>query len=93
MATCVQSFFSESNCRFRVGQKSTLYHLEKLTSGRGLDKPIVMAPIPGAGKFKILDGNHRMAAAWLCKLKGMSIAFDAWVAEPEGLKSTNGGVC
>ena len=81
------------NYDFDRCQKSTLYHLEKLTSGKGLDKPIVMAPIPDAGKFKILDGNHRMAAAWLCKLKGMSIAFDAWVAELAGLKSTNGGVC
>lgn len=62
-------------------RNSTMFHFGNVVKGKGFGDPIVLAMIPGDDKLKILDGNHRMAAALMYEqIAHKKVDFEAWVA-------------
>lgn len=58
---------------------STEYHIKTLKSNGTFSLPVVLYPI--CGKYHIMDGNHRIAAALSLSAYGQAFSIPAWKAE------------
>lgn len=58
---------------------STAYHMQELKEKGSFTQPVVLYPING--RFHVMDGNHRIAAALLLSNLGQSFTIPAWVAK------------
>lgn len=65
---------------YAYSKRSTGYHIQQLQRFATYNLPVVIYPI--AGKWHILDGNHRIGAALrLLNTTRQSYSIPAWIAE------------
>ena len=68
-----------SNYDYEYCRASTAYHIKELKEKDSFTQPVALYPING--KFHVMDGNHRIAAALLLSTLGQTFSIPAWVAK------------